>query len=80
MLDTFDEFEFEFEMVICTDLLLQDHKHSSTVREIRVYLTRTLKFKEFKIDRTLKKQLKQSMVFVPSEFELAKFHCIYIYI
>ena len=40
MLDIFDEFEFEFEMVICTDLLLQDHKHSSTVREIRVYLTR----------------------------------------
>jgi len=40
MLDTFDEFEVEFEMVICTDLLLQDHKHSLTVREIRVYLTR----------------------------------------
>ena len=36
MLDTSDEFEFEFEMVIWTDLLLQDHKNSSTVREIDV--------------------------------------------
>lgn len=26
----------------------------------------------------LKKQLEQSMVFEPSEFELAKFHCMYI--
>jgi len=39
------EFEFEFEKVICTDLLLRDHKNSSTaqkidVQEIRVYLTR----------------------------------------
>ena len=45
MLDTSDEFEFKLEKVICTDLLLWDHKNSSTVREIdvrkvRVYLTR----------------------------------------
>jgi hypothetical protein len=36
MLDTYDEFVFEFEKVICTDLLLRDHKNSSTVREIEV--------------------------------------------
>ena len=36
MLDTSDEFVFEFEKVICTDLLLRDHKNSSTVREIDV--------------------------------------------
>jgi len=35
-----DEFEFEFEREIGTDLLLQDHKNSSSVREIGVYLTR----------------------------------------
>ena len=45
MLDTSDEFEFEFEKVICSDLLLRDHTNSLTVqeidvREIRVYLTR----------------------------------------
>jgi len=39
MLDTSEEFEFEFENVICTDLLSRDHKNSSTVREIGVYLT-----------------------------------------
>jgi hypothetical protein len=37
MLDTSDEFEFEFEMVIWTDLLLQDHKNSMIVREIDVW-------------------------------------------
>jgi len=45
MFDISDEFEFAFEMIICTDLLLRDHKNSLTVREIdvpeiRVYLTR----------------------------------------
>jgi hypothetical protein len=45
MLDTSDEFDFKLEKVICTDLLLRDHKNSLTVREIdvrkvRVYLTR----------------------------------------
>jgi hypothetical protein len=37
MLDTSDEFEFEFEMVIWTDLLLHDHKNSMIVREIDVW-------------------------------------------
>jgi hypothetical protein len=36
MLDTSGEFEFEFEKVICTDLLIWGHKNSSTVREIGV--------------------------------------------
>ena len=36
MLDTSDEFVFECEKVICTDLLLRDHKNGSTVREIDV--------------------------------------------
>ena len=36
MLDTSHEFEFDFEKVICTDLLLQDHKNSLTVQEIEV--------------------------------------------
>jgi len=45
MLDTSDEFVFEFENVMCTDLLLRDPKNSSTgpeqdVRESGVYLTR----------------------------------------
>ena len=31
MLDTSNEFEFEFEKVTCTDLLLWAHKHSLTV-------------------------------------------------
>jgi hypothetical protein len=31
MLDTYGEFEFEFEKVICTYLLLPDHKNSLTV-------------------------------------------------
>ena len=35
MLDTSDEFEFEFEKVICTHLLLRDHKISSTGRETK---------------------------------------------
>ena len=33
MLDTSDEFEFEFEKVICTDLLLWDHQNRSAVFE-----------------------------------------------
>jgi hypothetical protein len=45
MLDTSDEFEFELEKVICSDLLLRDHQNilavqEIDVREIRVYLTR----------------------------------------
>jgi len=32
--------EFKFEKVICTDLLLQDHKNSLTVQEIWVYSKR----------------------------------------
>jgi len=40
MLDTSDEFEFKFEKVIFTDLLLRDHKNSLTVRKIRFYLTK----------------------------------------
>jgi hypothetical protein len=36
MLDTYGEFEFEFEKVICTYLLLPDHKNSLTVWEIDV--------------------------------------------
>jgi hypothetical protein len=35
MLDTSNEFEFEFGKVICID-----HENSSTVREIMVYFTR----------------------------------------
>jgi hypothetical protein len=34
------QFEFEFEKVMCTDLLLRNHKNSLTVREISIYLTR----------------------------------------
>ena len=63
MLDTSDEFELEFEMVIWTDLLLWDHKNSST----RVYLTRSLTATLM----GLKNNLEQSMIFEPSEFELA---------
>ena len=37
MLDTSNEFEFEFGKVICIDLLLEDHKNSSTVWEIDVW-------------------------------------------
>jgi hypothetical protein len=37
MIDSSDEFEVELEMVICTNLLLRDHKNSSTVREIDVW-------------------------------------------
>ena len=44
-----DEFEFEFEKVICTDLLLWDHKNSSTVRKIRFIL---------QADKELKAELK----------------------
>jgi hypothetical protein len=36
MLDISDEFEFEFEKVHCTNLLLRDHQNSLTVREIDV--------------------------------------------
>ena len=36
MLDSSDEFEVKFEMVIGTNLLLRNHKNSSTVREIDV--------------------------------------------
>ena len=69
MLDTSDEFEFMFEKVIFTDLLLEDHKNSLTVQG--------LFDKEFTAKLMgLKKQFEQSMVFEPSEFELAKFHFI----
>ena len=34
MFNTSDEFEFEFEKVICTDLLLKDHNNGLTVGEI----------------------------------------------
>jgi hypothetical protein len=36
MLDTSQEFENKLEKVICTDLLLRDHKNSLTVQEIDV--------------------------------------------
>ena len=36
MLDISDEYEFGFEKVHCTDLLLPEHKNSLTVREIDV--------------------------------------------
>ena len=69
MLDTSDEFEFMFEKVIFTDLLLGDHQNSLTVQG--------LFDKEFTAKLMgLKKQFEQSMVFEPSEFELAKFHFI----
>jgi hypothetical protein len=41
MIDSSDEFEVEFEMVICTNLLLRDHKNSSTVREIDEHINVT---------------------------------------
>ena len=34
MLDTSDEFKFEFEKVICTNLLKRDHKNKLTVHEL----------------------------------------------
>jgi hypothetical protein len=37
MLDNSDEFEFEFDRIICTDLLLRDHENSSTVWKIDVW-------------------------------------------
>jgi len=72
MLDTFDEFQLEFEMVVCTDLLLLDHKNSSRNQglfddELTAKLT------------GLKRQFERSMVFEAFEFELAKCHCIYKY-
>jgi hypothetical protein len=72
MLDTSDEFEFMFEKVIFTDLLLGDHKNNLTVSR-----NQGLFDKEFTAKLMgLKKQFEQSMVFEPSEFELAKFHFI----
>ena len=66
-----DEFEFEFENVICTDLLLRDHKSSSTVLEIYVLEIRGLFDKELRAKLMVLKQQFES-----SEFELTKFDCI----
>jgi hypothetical protein len=59
-----DEFEFEFANVICTDLLLQNHKSSSTVLEIDVLEIRGLFDRELRVKlMVLKQQFERTMVF-----------------
>jgi hypothetical protein len=63
MLDTSDEFKFEFEKVICTDLLKRYHKNKLTVHELmfeklgfiwqgmkgKIYQTKKNLFERFKL-------------------------------